>query len=584
MKGAPALSGDRCESLLSAVAVGAAGWAPVARDELRDELVPLAVALQYGGCGSPRRIQPHPPAPSPLAERGCLSAEKAGVRSAAGTADASARTHGDDLGAPARAIGLLSELLRSPLRVVRLRALAALEHVVMGTGERGLTALASLDLDSDHHLRDHEPRIVGACLAGASGDSVASALGAALRHPSPARRKAALAGVGIALRASAWQPATDLIAGARRQGDDMTVFLGRLEALGSVLEGRAAGEALESLMRLRGAREWEPLVDAGYDAASPIARAAEPGPPLELVRRELIDPLLRCPGNSRRRGLRRLVGLRAHVTACRTSGALPLDPAWDLLADPMRKVRRAALWSLPDACEHAAVGESVRLSAELVRRCSTGTWQRACAALCAGVLEGPHGVARSAPQPSPPAPLPGERAARPRACRRGGRGEGGARAAALRSTHRAPALVAGAEILAACRLSAGSAGQELDGAAIPLLDLPETAGLAALGLGLLHRGTQNGEACEALLRWSARRKSARLRAAAAVAVGLVLRGADPDDALARLTPALVDKDPLVRRAAAVGLASAVFPQADVRGILESGCCGPLPLCGLSYIR
>jgi len=547
MKGAPPVSGDRCESLLSTVAGVASGWAPVDREELRDELVPLVVALQYRGSAS------------------------------------------------SAAAGLLSGLLRSPLRDVRLRGLAALQHVLIGTGEPGLAVLASLDLDSDHRLRDHEPRLIGASLAGAPGEMVADALGAALQRPSPARRKEALAGLGLALRGTAWQPAIGLIDGVRRPGNDMTVFLARLEALGSVFEARAAGETLETLMQFRAAREWEPLIDAGYDPVSPIAQAAELGPPLERVRREVIDPLLRCAGNSRRRALRRLVGLRAHVTACRASGGVPLDPAWELLADPMRKVRRAALWSLPHACEHATVSECLRLTAELGHRSSAGPWQRACAALCAGALgtatpssppmpwltSPPHSRREESRPYGTPSPL-AERGYGPEPVEGPG-GEVAPTRADLPMTQRVPALVAGAEILAACRSRAGSADEELNGLAVSLLESPETAGFAALGLGLLYRGTQEGDACDALLRWSARRRSARLRAAAAVAVGLVLRGADPGNAITRLTPALIDKGPLVRRAGALGLAAAVFPEAGVRSMLDSGCLGPLPVIGLSYV-
>jgi hypothetical protein len=284
----------------------------------------------------------------------------------------------------------LRPLFLCPDREVRLRAVAALRDVLLGTGQRGLMLLDGLNLDATPALRDYLPELRGACGAGGQADLVEDGLRESLRHASPGRRKSALRGIALAHEGTERDYLLHEILAALAHPTDFTLVVEGLHTIGAILARSLTLAAYELFEPLLLTRDFSRAVDAGWNPLTGLARAASGTELAEVVEREWIAPALTAPGASRRQARLRRVGAEAYVALYCEAGSEALDGLWEALDDPIRESRRAVLWELaeltpatPDDATRAALVE------DLLERSRAGRLQASAAALCLGrLLEG----------------------------------------------------------------------------------------------------------------------------------------------------------------------------------------------------
>lgn len=424
------------------------------------------------------------------------------------------------------ALAWLAPALRSVDRQTRREATAAVASVLRGTGEAGADRLRALGLDSVHAARDAEAYVLGACYAGAPASQALEALSPALTHPSPARRKAAYAGLALAQSGTGAAEVVLAIAGSLRDEDDFATRWHALDAIGAVAQSCATDALLAPMAAILNERNQALALDAGYNPLEPIARAAAGTLLASYVAESHIRPALETAGFGARAGRVREAAVRAWSVLYAGRGVAGAEPAWRLLRDPIRRTRRAALWSMPKL--FAGWPPTSDLTVEpLLELGARGITEAACAALCLGVAAEGTGA---------PAVIEAllRWAAYPR-----------------RELARHAVLALGKALRRSCHTSAGET-------ALSLWRVPETAPLAILAAGELQEGSCDAQTLTDMARFLGRKSRLRVREAAALAAGLVLSGAGVRPALAAVTPALRDRHPQVRRAACQALVEAVF--------------------------
>jgi hypothetical protein len=285
------------------------------------------------------------------------------------------------------AVEALLPQLGGPSREERLRAVEALRLVLHGTGAEGLALLARCRLDDHPPLRDYLPELTGACGADDGGALVEGTLLEALAHPSPGRRKSALRGLAVAFAGSARDDLVDPIASAAAHPTDFTLALEALHAVGRMFQGALTPRAYEVATTLLLPREVERSLDAGWNPYGSLARAARGtalGPRFEAER---LLPAITLPGASLRRGRLRRAGIEAWAELHRAEGLSALTDVRDMLADPIRATRHAALWELTALMPEAPGGGDVAGLAEgLIEWSAASPRAAAFAALCLGAL------------------------------------------------------------------------------------------------------------------------------------------------------------------------------------------------------
>jgi len=414
------------------------------------------------------------------------------------------------------ATGLLRQWLAGADPYLARRCVRALTHVYLGSGQAGLDRLTDYGLDQSPQLRDHLPHLIGACASEEHLPEADAALLQALEHPSPARRRAAMRGAGLAWKGLGDHEFACAVEASVRPGDDFVVRVSALECLAAIHCGIADDDALARMDGLLPPTGWQRALDADHNPALAYALAARGAGVSATVVTRVVEPMLGSCGPSRRKARTRAAGLEAHLALHEGQGLAAGPPVWRALEDPIREVRHRALWG----AYRLFVGlRGADGSRELARLgASGGPWLRAAAGLCLGEIGGERALGALSDWKNGTRSLAARCAALAEGRLRAGEGaSAGAGTLDLLRPRERPAEHA----LAAGFLFEGSGDPEVSqllGAAA--LRRPWRTAVAALrALGMVHRGVGPGEATETFARFH---DAGDARRRAAWAEGLVL--------------------------------------------------------------